>query len=90
MRMKRHAARRARERWGILLTPEDIGALNVIIRMGLGRPIQRRSKRKGRKLFVTTLDWVRIPVVYSDEFNTIVTVLPPSAAEVLRYAEKHQ
>lgn len=58
-RMKAHACRRARERWGARLTFEDIGALNAIIRMGLGRSIKAkpRSKgRNGRKFFVTTLD----------------------------------
>ena len=88
-RLKRHACIRARERWGAALTLEDVGMLNVIIRMGLGRPIQkpgsyRQSKRKGRKLFVTTLDWVRLPVVFDDKYNCIVTVLPPDAREVIR------
>ncbi len=86
--MKRHAIRRADERWGARLNLEDIGSLNVLIRMGLGRPIASRSRRHGRKLWITTLDWVRLPVVYDDRVNTIVTVLPPHAKELQRYMAK--
>ena len=84
LRMKRHSIRRAHERWGVFLTVEDIGALNVVIRSGLGRRIQRRSSRQEQKFFVTTLDWITIPVVYSEKLNCIVTVLPVHAKEVQR------
>lgn len=88
VRIKRHAIRRARERWGAFLTVEDIGVLNAVIRSGLGRLIQRRSSRCARKFFVTTLDWITIPVVYNDKANCIVTVLPASAKEVQRALAK--
>lgn len=90
VRIKRHAIRRARERWGVFLTVEDIGVLNAVIRQGLGRLIQRRSSRGARKLFVTTLDWATIPVVYDDDIHCIVTVLPAYAKEVQRALAKRK
>ncbi len=87
-RAKRHACRRARERWDAALDLEEIGALNVIIRSGLGRPLGKRNKRNGRSFWVTTLGMDRIPIVYSYEHNTIVTVLPKYADEVVRSLKK--
>lgn len=88
VRIKCHAIRRARERWGAFLTVEDIGVLNAVIRSGLGRGIERRGRRHGRKFFVTTLDWITIPVVYDDKIHCIVTVLPSYAKEVQRALAK--
>lgn len=82
--MKHHACKRARERWGINLTVEDIGALNAVIRMGLGRSMEKNSKKPGEKFFVTTLGWKRIPVVYDRRYNCIATVLDRRAPEVQR------
>jgi len=62
LRRKQHAIKRAQERWDVHLTIEDIGALNVVIRMGLGRQIEKR--KRARTLFVTTLGGIQIPVIY--------------------------
>jgi hypothetical protein len=66
----------------------DVNALNRVIRLGLGRAITKKPKRNGRKLFVTTLGWIRLPVVFNDALNCLVTVLPPDAKEVLRWTNK--
>ncbi len=77
--------RRAKERWGVAIDVEEIGALNVVIRNGLGRPLKRnRNKKNGRAFWVTTLGMERIPVIYDFSLNTIVTVLPADCPAVLR------
>lgn len=88
LRRKRHAIARALQRWNVHLTIEDVGALNAVIRMGLGRPIERL--KRSQKLFVTTLGGIQIPVVYCEKLNSIVTVLPPDAHEVRRALTKRK
>lgn len=81
-RAKANACRRARENYDILLESVDIGALNNVIRLGLGRRIAGGAAHE-RIFIVTTLGWRRIPVIYDDRYNCISTVLPPTARDVL-------
>lgn len=84
-RAKLHASRRAKERWDVAIDVEEIGALNAVIRSGLGRLLKRnRKKKNGRAFWVTTLGMDRIPVIYDFRLNTIVTVLPADCPAVLR------
>jgi hypothetical protein len=87
-RQKAHACKRAREWYDIRLTFEDIEGLNAVVRLGLGRSMERNSKKRGEKYFVTTLCGMQIPVVYDHQYGTIVTVLSPQAWEVRRAMAK--
>lgn len=73
-RIRRHVCVRARERWDVLLTPEDVGGLNAVIRRGLGRLVCDWGR--GQIYWVTTLCGRRLPVVWRGHYNCIVTVLP--------------
>lgn len=74
-----------------MLTLDDINGLNAVVRLGLGRPMKRNSKKPGEKYFVTTLCGTQIPVVYDHRYNTIVTVLAADAPEVRRaMARRHK
>lgn len=87
---RQHVIDRARERWDILLTVEDVEGLDYVLSLGLGRRIERRKKRRGAKCFVTTLGGVEIPVIFDSGSKKIVTVLGPHAKEVLRRWEAKQ
>lgn len=87
--LKRHAIQRARERYGVRLELEDIGAMNAIIRTGICRVIEHRSRRRGRKVFIKTLCGTTLPAVYDPVIGTIVTFLPQDAAEVRRALVTH-
>lgn len=82
-RLKRHAIQRARERYDVWLEMEDIGALNSIIRAGLGRPFGK-GKRGAEKFFVTSLCGATLPAVYLRHRNCIGTFLPWDSSEVTR------
>src|SRR5690242_4482776 len=90
MSVKRHAIRRARERYDVWLEIEDINAFNQIIRAGLGRTIEDRSKRRGLKVFVTSLCGVEMAAVYDPKKTCVATFLPLHAAEVRRALAKRQ
>lgn len=87
LRAKRHAIRRAAERYDVRLEFVDVGALNNVIRAGLGRFLCKGA-RGARKYLVTTLGGVQLAAVYDDRYNTITTFLPWEAAEVQRYLNK--
>lgn len=84
---RQHVINRARERWDILLTLEDVEGLDYVLSLGLGRRMERRAKRRGARCFVTTLGGVEIPVIYDGGSQKTVTVLGPHAQEVLRHWE---
>jgi|HubBroStandDraft_2_1064218.scaffolds.fasta_scaffold00132_26 hypothetical protein len=62
--------------------------MNVIIRTGICRVIEDRSRRRGTKVFIKTLSGATLPAVYDRTLNTIVTFLPWEAKEVQRALAK--
>ncbi len=80
-RRRRHVIKRARERWGIHLTFDDVWLMSQIIKLGLGRAIGQR-REKGQVYLVTTLERITIPVMFHHRDNTIKTVMPRDSREV--------
>jgi hypothetical protein len=86
-----HAAKRAGERYGILLDEAEIRLLSNKIMLGDCEIFETEGRRKSKqtlKVFVNTDGGVQIPVIYSPQRKSIITVLPPDAAEVVRAKNK--
>jgi hypothetical protein len=82
--LKRHAIRRARERYDVGLEFEDIESLSQIIRLGLCRTIENKSRRRGQKVLIKSLCGTMMAAVYDPKIGTIATFLPWQATEVQR------
>ena len=79
--------RRAYQRYGVSLGPEEMRLLADKIIVGLCEQFERENRRI-RKVFVEA-EGVELPVVFNDASGRILTVLPPDAAEVQRaYAKR--
>lgn len=85
-----HVIERAAERWGLVLTADDVRLLIQKIRSGECTEFEREGRRKGRivrKVFVVIAE-TEIPVVFHQGRGHILTILPPEAAEVGRAIAK--
>lgn len=72
---KRHAKRRALQRFGIELTDEKRQNILNQINSGKSRLVRRQSHRVA--IHEVTLDGVLIHVVYDKHRKEVVTLLPP-------------
>lgn len=85
---KAHVVERAKERFGLVLTEDDILRMNR--KLWIGDAIEfSKPKRNGRKYFVEVLAGEYLPVVYHRGLRSVVTVLGRDAPEVQWGLAKH-
>jgi hypothetical protein len=70
----KHSARRARQRYGIFCTDEDIYRASRLIRQGKATFILRQSC--SRSLWEVNIHGFLLPVIYHSYIHAICTVLP--------------
>lgn len=83
--LRRHAIRRAKERFNIDLTEQDIIDLSVKIRDGEFECIGRISKR--RTLFLVELNNTNIIAAYDSRRNTIATFVRENYGWTLKHGD---
>lgn len=76
---KRHAKRRAFERYGIQITGTDISKIRRIIRTGKADSIKKCSN--SRSVYLVLYRDIQWKVVYSRTMKTIITILPLGRGE---------
>lgn len=83
---RRHARRRARERYGISLDHNNLDHIKQIIASGGSILIERQGKHKS--LLQVIYHGVNVYPVYNRQRNEIITFLPEDHRSVMNYYER--
>lgn len=82
--MRVHAKRRARMRYGLELNSKDRRYIRQVMKQQLAVRLETISNRVAVYL-VELCEGDRLPIIWDHNRNAIVTVLPISAVEILKY-----
>lgn len=70
-----HAGERAAERSGVAMSIDDLNAL--VAKIQSGRAVRMKDRQDGKQCWCVTHNGRALRVVYSPEWESIVTVLDP-------------
>jgi hypothetical protein len=85
-RWRRHSCRRARERYGLRLSQNDLAFIKRIIVSGNSALIERQGKHKS--LYCVIFHGVNLYPVYNRQREEIITFLPDDHRAVIKYYER--